>query len=78
MKRWPKLSSLGLRNSLPKGEIFIGMASVASFFVSRIDTLIDSIVEQELNKAANPAEQVLLQGILAKITVANARLTYQK
>jgi transaldolase len=68
----------GLEDFAAQGGDLHRMASVASFFVSRIDTLIDSIVEQKLNKAATPAEQALLQGILAKIAVANARLTYQK
>jgi transaldolase len=68
----------GLENFAAQGGDLHRIASVASFFVSRIDTLIDSIVEQKLNKAATPAEQALLQGILGKIAIANARLTYQK
>jgi transaldolase len=68
----------GLEDFAAQGGDLHRMASVASFFVSRIDTLIDSIVEQKLNKATTPAEQALLQGILGKIAIANARLTYQK
>jgi len=54
------------------------MASVASFFVSRIDTLVDSIVEQKLKKATTPLQRALLESIPGKIAIANARLTYQK
>jgi len=53
------------------------MASVASFFVSRIDTLVDSIVEQKLKKASE-SEKALLESIEGQVAIANARLTYQK
>ncbi len=53
-------------------------ASVASFFVSRIDTLVDSIVEQKLKKAASETEKRLLESIEGQVAIANARLTYRK
>jgi len=52
-------------------------ASVASFFVSRIDTLVDSKVEEKLKTASGDAKG-LLQSIEGKIAIANAKLTYQK
>jgi transaldolase/glucose-6-phosphate isomerase len=52
-------------------------ASVASFFVSRIDTLIDSKVEEKLKSASGDAKE-LLQSIEGKVAIANAKLTYQK
>ena len=52
-------------------------ASVASFFVSRIDTLIDSKVEEKLKTASGDAKE-LLQSIEGKVAIANAKLTYQK
>jgi transaldolase/glucose-6-phosphate isomerase len=54
------------------------VASVASFFVSRIDTLIDSIVEERLKTAPKGAEQNLLRSVQGKIAIANAKLTYQR
>jgi transaldolase / glucose-6-phosphate isomerase len=52
-------------------------ASVASFFVSRIDTLVDSKI-QGLRKTARGAAQDLLTSIEGKIAIANAKLTYKK
>jgi len=52
-------------------------ASVASFFVSRIDTLVDSKVEEQL-KAATGSKRELLTSIEGKIAIANAKLTYKK
>jgi len=53
------------------------IASVASFFVSRIDTLVDSKVDV-LEKTATGAKKDLLESVRGKIAIANAKLTYQK
>ena len=53
------------------------VASVASFFISRIDVLIDSLVEEQLKKETDPARKTKLQGILGKIAIANGKLTYE-
>jgi transaldolase / glucose-6-phosphate isomerase len=60
-----------------KGQDVSHIASVASFFVSRIDTLIDSIIEEKL-KSATGENRTLLESIEGKIAIANAKLTYQK
>jgi transaldolase/glucose-6-phosphate isomerase len=60
-----------------KGQDVSHMASVASFFVSRIDTLIDSIIEEKL-KSATGENRALLESIEGKVAIANAKLTYQK
>src|ERR1700757_1224457 len=52
-------------------------ASVASFFVSRIDTLVDSKIEG-LRKAATGTIKELLSSLEGKIAIANAKLTYKK
>src|ERR1700758_1220392 len=52
-------------------------ASVASFFVSRIDTLVDSKIEG-LRKTATGTIKELLASIEGKIAIANAKLTYEK
>jgi len=53
------------------------LASVASFFISRIDTLVDSIAEDKLKKESDPARKALLKSILGKVAIANGKLTYQ-
>jgi len=60
-----------------KGLDITHIASVASFFVSRIDTLVDSKVD-ELQKTASGATKDLLESVRGKIAIANAKLTYQK
>lgn len=54
------------------------VASVASFFISRIDSLVDMIAEGKIKTAANPGERALLRSILGKTAIANARITYQR
>ena len=61
----------------PKGLDVSHIASVASFFVSRIDTLVDSKIEGLL-KTARGAAKDLLTSIEGKIAIANAKLTYKK
>ncbi len=53
------------------------IASVASFFVSRVDTLVDKLLEEKI-KTASGAEKEKLTGLLGKTAVANAKLAYQK
>lgn len=60
-----------------KGLDVSQIASVASFFVSRIDTLVDSKVD-ELEKTASGTKKNLLEGVRGKIAIANAKLTYRK
>jgi transaldolase / glucose-6-phosphate isomerase len=52
-------------------------ASVASFFVSRIDTLVDSKIEEQ-QKTATGDKRELLSSIEGKVAIANAKLTYKK
>jgi transaldolase / glucose-6-phosphate isomerase len=48
--------------------------SVASFFVSRVDTLVDKMLEAKL--AADPGN-ALIEGLLGKAAIANAVLAYE-
>jgi transaldolase / glucose-6-phosphate isomerase len=61
-----------------KGEDISHIASVASFFVSRIDTLIDGKIEEMLKTEKNASKKALLQSIEGKVAIANAKLTYKK
>ncbi len=60
-----------------KGQPVNHIASVASFFVSRIDTLIDSKIDALLKTASGDAK-VLLESLHGTIAIANAKLTYKK
>ena len=62
------------RRALDVGKV----ASVASFFISRIDSAVDALATARLSAVRDPAEQALLRSILGKIAIANAKLTYQR
>ncbi|MBI3971106.1 MAG: bifunctional transaldolase/phosoglucose isomerase [Chloroflexi bacterium] len=53
------------------------VASVASFFVSRVDTAVDAIVATRLKMASAP-EQALLRSLAGKVAIANAKLAYHR
>jgi transaldolase len=61
-----------------KGQDISHIASVASFFVSRIDSLVDSKVDEKLKTSADAGQTALLESIHGKVAIANARLTYKK
>jgi len=61
-----------------KGQDLSRIASVASFFVSRIDTLVDNQIEAKLKSGADAKQKDLLGTIEGKVAIANARLTYAK
>src|SRR6202041_240310 len=61
-----------------KGQDISHIASVASFFVSRIDTLVDSKLDEKLKTTSDPAQRALLENLHGKIAIANAKLTYKK
>jgi transaldolase/glucose-6-phosphate isomerase len=67
----------GLEARLARGEKISGVASVASFFVSRIDTAVDRRIAAQLKAGASADRQRLLQGLLGKVAIANAKLAYQ-
>jgi transaldolase/glucose-6-phosphate isomerase len=52
------------------------IASVASFFVSRIDTSVDKLIDEKLARATG-AERTRLEQLRGKVAIANARLAYQ-
>lgn len=61
-----------------KGQDISHIASVASFFVSRIDSLVDSKIDAMLKTEADSAKKARLESLQGKVAIANARRTYQK
>ncbi|HEY7418311.1 MAG TPA: transaldolase [Ktedonobacteraceae bacterium] len=53
------------------------IASVASFFVSRVDTLVDKLLDEKIKATNNAEEQQRLKGLQGKAAIANARLVYE-
>jgi len=52
------------------------VASVASFFVSRVDGLVDEALDARIAGASDPARRGALQALRGKAAIANARLAY--
>ncbi|MCP3464231.1 bifunctional transaldolase/phosoglucose isomerase [Bradyrhizobium sp. CCGUVB23] len=53
------------------------VASVASFFVSRIDTVVDKQLDDKIARANDPSEKERLAALKGKVAIANAKLAYQ-
>ena len=70
------LSALEAR--VAKGQDISHIASVASFFVSRIDSLVDSKIDATLKTETDAKKKGLLESLQGKVAIANARRTYQK
>ena len=54
------------------------IASVASFFVSRVDVLVDNLLEDKMKAVGISVEQQKLNALQGTIAIANARLAYQE
>jgi transaldolase/glucose-6-phosphate isomerase len=67
----------GLEEVAARGGNLKKIASVASFFISRIDTLIDSQLNEKLKATTDASQQALLKSLLGKVAIANGKLTYQ-
>lgn len=68
----------GLEARAAKGEDISNIASVASFFLSRIDNNIDARIEQKLKGVDLMEKEVRLRAVKGKVAIANAKIAYQK
>ncbi|HYJ46756.1 MAG TPA: bifunctional transaldolase/phosoglucose isomerase [Pyrinomonadaceae bacterium] len=68
----------GLERRAAEGKTVDHIASVASFFVSRVDTAIDADLEYRARHAQTPEEKASLEGLMGRAAIANAKLAYQK
>jgi len=66
----------GLEVRAARGESIEQIGSVASFFVSRIDTAVDALLDARLATASD-RERASLERLKGKVAIANARLAYQ-
>lgn len=67
-----------LESRVLKGLEISHIASVASFFVSRIDSLVDSTIDTKLKAETDDGKKALLESLRGKVAIANARRTYAK
>jgi transaldolase len=68
----------GLTIFAKQGGDLARISSVASFFVSRIDTLVDDLITSRLSTTTDASSRAALTGLLGQVAIANARLAYQK
>ena len=68
----------GLEHLIAHGGDPGKVASVASFFVSRIDVAVEKRIEERLSGTGNIAERETLNGLRGKVAIANAKLAYQR
>jgi transaldolase/glucose-6-phosphate isomerase len=68
----------GLEDLVAQGGDPRRVASVASFFVSRIDTAVDQAIEKRLEGVNDPELRAALEGLRGKVAIANAKLAYQR
>lgn len=60
------------------GKDISHIASVASFFVSRVDVLVDHLLDEKIKATNDPAMRQQLTALQGKAAIANARQAYQE
>lgn len=68
----------GLEARVAEGQEIHKLSSVASFFLSRIDNLIDAKLDEKIKVADLPEVQIKLTQLKGKVAIANAKIAYQK
>ena len=80
MKRYAEVVEAylsGLEALQRKGGDLSKVASVASFFVSRVDTKVDKIISGKIEKTTDPAKKRALERLYGKAAIANSKMAYQ-
>jgi transaldolase len=68
----------GLERRAAEGKPVTNIASVASFFVSRIDTATDKRLDEKIAQATSDEEKAKLESLKGTIAIANAKMAYQR
>lgn len=68
----------GLERRAAEGLPVDNIGSVASFFVSRIDTAVDKLIAARLNETGDEQEKANLKSLEGRIAIANAKMAYQR
>ena len=68
----------GLERRVAETKPVNTISSVASFFVSRIDSAVDKELERRISKTTGEEEKTRLQSLLGRIAIANAKMAYQR
>ena len=66
----------GLEDLSKRGGNLKKIGGVASFFISRIDSLVDSMINDKLKTATDAQQEALLKSLLGKVAIANGKMAY--
>jgi transaldolase/glucose-6-phosphate isomerase len=67
----------GLEDLAKRGGNLKKIGGVASFFISRIDSMVDSMINDKLKSSTDAKQQELLKSLLGKVAIANGKLAYR-
>jgi transaldolase / glucose-6-phosphate isomerase len=67
----------GLEKFAERGGDLSKISSVASFFVSRIDTAVDDVLAERIGAEKDPTKRAHLSILMGKIAISNAKLAYK-
>jgi transaldolase len=67
----------GLEKRAQTSDISKGSVSVASFFISRVDTLADELLQKKIAVESDAGKKAKMQALLGTAAIANARLAYR-
>lgn len=68
----------GLEDRLAAGGELSGIASVSSFFISRIDTLVDGLLFERAERAGDSGKRTAILDLTGRTAIANGKTTYQR
>ena len=68
----------GLEKLQKQGGDLRKVASVASFFVSRVDTKVDKILTEKIALSTDPAQKRALERLYGKAAIANSKMAYER
>jgi transaldolase len=77
---WARVAEVhvaALEERRARGFPVTGVASVASFFVSRIDTVADDLLEKIIARADSDAVRRRAEALRGQVAIANAKLAYR-
>ena len=68
----------GLEKRAACGESIKEISSVASIFISRVDTKVDKLIEAKIAETADASDKEKLRNLLGKVAIANAKAMYTR
>jgi transaldolase len=68
----------GLERRAAAGDSIERVASVASFFISRVDSAVDAELEKKLEAASSEQEKEKIRALFGRAAIANAKLAYHR